>query len=403
MKETETSPQESVVNSIEVPKDSRGRIRWQAFKEDPVQLAGAVESVAQHVLSSLGTLNYRSLESSTFPEAHSLMHAAGRFYPGGLTALRKKLEGDAVGYEWNLQVVDGLPRDKNGRVFWSKVAEEPDEFRLTLELEASRFLAEHGRITQATLKKQGRGDIVHALHFYPGGLIQLKESIGLKLHKKPDGYWTVERIEQEAFESYRQTGGLTTGSLKKEGRTDLIAAVQAKYSGSFRALRRNLGITETKVEKGYWTQEKVEEKVLKFYEEHGRISWDLLRESGESSLAFYATRYPGGMSKLREVLGIDPGYRPLGYWTPEVIEQHALQFYREHQMLNQRSLAENGRQDLVGAIFKKYPGKLPALKDKLGIESMQKPEVGSLVPASQANEQLGKLLDAASIETIGQR
>lgn len=90
-------------------------------------------------------------------------------------------------------------------------------------------------------------------------------------------------------------------------------------------------------------------------------------------MAAVSTYYPGGRRELRSNLGLPVKNRPLGYWTPELIEQEAQEFYLQHGELTQRLLNANGKRDLVNGI-KQYPGGARKLKEKLGIESDSRPE-----------------------------
>ena len=118
---------------------------------------------------------------------------------------------------------------------------------------------------------------------------------------------------------------------------------------------------------GFWTPERTLEEVRKFYEEYGEISQQVFAKNQRLDLCGAVAKYPGGMVALRKDLGLKVIKKPDGYWTEKRIEEEAWAFYLEYGRLTPMLLTENYRQDLIGAIATKYPGRFIGLQEKLGI------------------------------------
>ncbi len=79
-----------------------------------------------------------------------------------------------------------------------------------------------------------------------------------------------------------------------------------------------------------------------------------------------------------------------GFWTPDRIEQDALEFYRVNGRLSSWSLRKFGRYDLSNAINNRYPGKMRGLKEKLGLGHLNHKDT---ISPDEANEELMRFLD----------
>lgn len=117
---------------------------------------------------------------------------------------------------------------------------------------------------------------------------------------------------------------------------------------------------------GSWTNQQIEDEARRFYQTTGKLTQHDLRAAGMGPLTRLINSYPGGFWGIKQVLGIESRQRN-GGWIPEKIEQDATEFYQQHGNLSFNLLRQMRRYDLSSAIVKKYPGGLAALKEKLGI------------------------------------
>jgi hypothetical protein len=145
-------------------------------------------------------------------------------------------------------------------------------------------------------------------------------------------------------------------------------------------------------ESGYWTSERIEGEARAFYEQEGELSQRRLASLGRYDLLNAVAEYPGKMTGLKRVLGIELRKKRRGYWTVETIEQEAMEFLEEYGTLTQKSMADNGKYGLINAISAKYPGGLSSLKKVLGLEvNTLNTESRDILPI-EANKELSQFL-----------
>lgn len=75
--------------------------------------------------------------------------------------------------------------------------------------------------------------------------------------------------------------------------------------------------------------------------------------------------YPGRLKALKEKLGVDATKKESGFWQIETIESEAQKFLAEHEGISLRLLREANRWDLDGAIRANYPGSIRQLRKNL--------------------------------------
>lgn len=347
--------------SIEIPRDSRGRIRWLILSKDPEQLHALLESEARKILEQGYALTKNVLARSG---NYNLLNAIQRYYPGRISALKANLS---------------IEPEQKPSGYWIPAQ---------VEEEALAFYGAEGKLTGKILSKRGRCDLNAAIAKYPGQMRGLKVNLDISQSRRPDGYWTPETIEQEARQFFNEEGQITQVLLSRKGKADLAGAI-GNYPGGLVGLKQNLGIELSRKPDGYWTPERIEEEALAFYQREGRLGiWVLAKRGGQSLLTGIRLRYPGGIRQLRKVLGIPDAVRPSGYWTPEEVERQAREFYEREGNVTLGLLSKGGRKDLVSVVRKKYPGGIQALREKLGIKISQE-----MVSPEEANEQLRSLLD----------
>jgi len=186
------------------------------------------------------------------------------------------------------------PKEKKIIHRWSKES---------VEQEARDFFQKYGNLTPTLLETNGQSGLSSAITKYPGGMYALKRKLGIEITQVPKGFWTPERIEEEAFAFYSNHGSLSM--FRKKGRGNLASAIERYYPGKIRALREKLAIRQERLARGYWTIERIEEEAREFYSLHGRFSRELLIRERKSELRSAISRnYPGGMQALKEKLGV---------------------------------------------------------------------------------------------------
>lgn len=407
---------------IEVPRDRRGRIRWSRL--DPEQRQIFIRQGAQALLLGGGLLTRKT--------APLIMSGAERFYPGGVNGLRVDL---------------GQPVLKRGNGYWNpetteveaqRFFEEHNDFSLPLlaknkenslavavnkypgglaalrekldlepkrkpnsywtpeniEAEARQFMEQGQSFITSALKQEGRNDLlIAATRKYPGGIKGLQEKLGTPVRRTLSYWEDPANIEAEARTVYDRTGGLTQASAKGIKNLGMLwAAIRRYYPGGLEQLRVNLEVASPGVKPhGYWTEQQIEQETLEFYQAEGALSGKLLRSRDRVDLkSAIDENYAGGMTALKQKLGIKITKKPPTYWTEDQIERDALEFYNQAGSLTQKTLLGERRSDLSNAILKKYPRGFRGLKQKLGLGFRG---VIAVISSDEANEQLRRLLE----------
>lgn len=143
-----------------------------------------------------------------------------------------------------------------------------------------------------------------------------------------------------------------------------------------------------------WSPERIEQQALEFYRTEGQLTHALLYKKKRSDLwNAISRRYPGGMQKLQDRLEITPDRKIRGFWKIDVIEQEALIFFSDHHDLNQNILTQHGRVDLASAIKRTYPGGFQGLRENLRLRTTKLNSKNTISP-DQANEELMRFLEA---------
>lgn len=159
---------------------------------------------------------------------------------------------------------------------------------------------------------------------------------------------------------------LNGGVLTRKTAPLVMSGAERFYPGGVNGLRVDLGQPVLKRRNGYWNPETTEVEAQRFFEEHNDFSLPLLAKNKENSLAVAVNKYPGGLAALREKLDLEPKRKPNSYWTPENIEAEARQFMDQGQSFTTSTLKQEGRNDLLIAVTRKYPGGIRGLQEKLG-------------------------------------
>lgn len=275
-----------------------------------------------------------------------------RDYPGGIKALRKKLRSSQT----------------RSPGFWQNPA--------NIEAELNKIIEKIGHFPTQSELKTLHISAIHGAMLATGGVNSWREKLSQDIIKREDGYWDKdENVEREiirVLEEYNLADFPSAKQLKALGLIALAAGISR--SGGFPKWRARLGFDLKEKPKKYWTPESVEKEAREFYEQYGELSHEMLGKHRRFDLQVAAgRRYPGGLTTLKEKLGIEPFRKPEGYWTPEIIEEEARRFYEETGGLTLGELKRAKKGSLQSAILYKYPGSIAALKAKLGIVETVKP------------------------------
>lgn len=344
----------------------RRNIQWASLKDNSKQLQQVIEEEARRFLQTGRPLSQRDMNESGWTH---LSVAIGRYYPGRLTRLKENL---------------GLELSKRPDGYWLT----PDGIE-AIRKQAEEFVAVEGSLSTPILKEKD-SRLLHMVRQYSGGLTQLHQDLGItnpRLHRQ----WSQEVIIDEARKFFNENGKLSHNVLDIHDQQPLSNAIRS-YSGGIQQLRKDLGIVTTRKDRGFWTLEKIRDEAYKFYLQNKGLNRPLLRMSGESSLIdAIGKRYPGGMLQLRVDLGIEEDRKPPGYWTIERIEQEAQEVYFNSGKLTYY-LLRTTKKGLADVVRRKYPGGINTLKEKIGVIDPNKKDQQSISP-EEANEQMMKLLE----------
>lgn len=266
---------------IEIPRDTRGRIRWKTLARLPEQLSVVIEAQARDFLAKGNSLTRPGLTSMG---EGGLAIAISTHYPGGFPGLKFTL---------------GIEKPARPKNFWTR--------EITLQ-EAQIFIDENGAITSQLLKGRQRHNLAGAIrrHYREGGFGRLREDLGADPTRKPNGFWTPEQIKEESTKFFDQFGVLTEQSLRELGYKPLFAAIRKHYPGRLTQLKRELNVRHSRM-RNYWTAETIEHEVADLLRQTKALSYGILRRIGRYDLSMAIQRsYPGGITALKEKLEITP-------------------------------------------------------------------------------------------------
>ncbi|MBT4445956.1 hypothetical protein HOA92_05860 [archaeon] len=126
--------------------------------------------------------------------------------------------------------------------------------------------------------------------------------------RKPKRYWEKrENVTNRLSEIIEKIGKVPTTTELIKIDSGLVSGI-GKYHGGYPNLCETLGYDypSDRLPNGYWTKEKTLEVARSLYNEHGRIpEIKKLQEIELSSFPGAASRYFGGLRKLREILSLE--------------------------------------------------------------------------------------------------
>lgn len=360
-------PRRIELSELGLPLDRAGRISWRQISEESIETRKQmIETAGRHLVAAGINLSQKGMA-----QAHLSGFYVGikRMYPGGSIGLRENL---------------GFRESQKPNNYWK----DPD----VIEQEALKLLELGFDISYKTSTQVNAAGLNHAIYkYYPGGMVGLREKLGMEITKRPKGYWTTGEIELQARDFLSSSEKLTQQQLCEKGRSDLAAAITRFYPNGFYGLQKTLGLTVTKVPNNYWTKERIEDEVAGLLEKIETLNYNSLREHERHDLVIAILyQYPGKIRSLREHFGLQPELRrPSGFWNIENIEAVSRKIVQSGGILTSKWMEENKLSSLAFAIKKKYPGGIKSLRKNLGVELQSRKGVFS---TNQANAWLEDLL-----------
>lgn len=263
------------------------------------------------------------------------------------------MTGERVEVSPNNQPLE-IPRDKRGRIRWSVLKQDPDQLYAVIREEAQAFL-QRNPLSRTNLSREGRADLDNAIRtYYPGRMSALKKDLSLSSLQKPPNYWNADRVREEAYEFFQQEGSLTQRQLIARGRAYLSVQIGLQYPGKLRGLKKDFELKAGTKPRGYWTPEAIEQEALDILAKSGKLTHPQLNINGSYDLSSaIRVHYPGGISALQEKLGVK--VRRYKYWTSETIEAEAGKFYQTYGAISYPLLETHNCRHLISAIEKNTP------------------------------------------------
>lgn len=174
-----------------------------------------------------------------------------------LLSLSRSNETQALDPEPVNENTDPVPRNSKGQIRWRILARNQAALVSVIESEVKDLISQGYTVSQNSIVMYCGSGLVHAItDYYPGQLTGLKANLGIESVQKHHGYWSIERIREEARAFCLENGNLTQSLLAVENRYDLIGAVAMHYAGGLTQLKIDLGILRTQRSSSMWTAER---------------------------------------------------------------------------------------------------------------------------------------------------
>jgi hypothetical protein len=254
-----------------------------------------------------------NLEAELAPIVHELKRIPTT---GELKALGRK------------DIVSGISKYHSMKVVYEIFDQQPSRVDLSdledWELFSTEFnkviaeLEEYPSLDQ--LQKHGKSYLRRAATKYHGGLLGVREKLGVPPEAKPDGFWhNPENILNEAKVIVQEYGYLPSSrQLQKRGNSSLVANVAAHYPGKFTGLRQDLDLELLRRKVGYWQDtNNVTQHVDQIIEHWGYLPGKTeLEESGYSEVVSGIEKHHGGLRGYADQndLIYSPRKKEAGYW-----------------------------------------------------------------------------------------
>jgi len=215
------------------------------------------------------------------------------------------------------------------------------------------------------LRKMNMSSLVSAIN-NNGGCRTIRKMLGVKEGYKPKGYWNQERTVAECKKVVEKYGELPSQKeLMKMKKGYLTSAIAS--NGGLNKIRKMLGLKLKQMPRKYWSLENTLNECRKVVREYGELpGYDKLRKMKRGSL-YHGIARNGGLYKIREMLGVESGRKPEGYWTLENTLAECKKVVGEYGKLpNASKLCEMKMSGLSRAITKN--GGYDKIREMIGIQ-----------------------------------
>jgi len=194
--------------------------------------------------------------------------------------------------------------------------QNPENF----EAEAREIVDKFGHLPSKTgLGKNGYSSFCHAAHKYYGGLIKVRERLGLKRLHFSKGHWKSFKTVRERLEGVVGKLGHfpTQRELTGLGECALVGAI-TKYHEGLVSVAEKLGYETNQRKRGYWKDwDNIERDLDKLTTELGHFP--SYQEIGDNNnpLLRGIEHHHGGYNKVRGKKGLSPRKRKNNFWADE--------------------------------------------------------------------------------------
>jgi hypothetical protein len=231
---------------------------------------------------------------------------------------------------------------------------------------------------QQRMRRLGMSSLTVAIDKYGGfykirELLQLKD----KSYERPKNYWTKERVLQTYRDLTNKFGyPPSDNELRENGYTGMGFAISNRYGGFF-AIRKELGLESKRKPNKYWTREKIIETCRKIVEEKGALpsaeEFKKIEAKNKEikGLSMAIWKEVGGLRKIRNILNLEQRAKEDLYWANKeniLLEIKAV-ISKLGYLPSSKELYKIGKSSLAAAITKNYG--MTELRKDLGLEVLR--------------------------------
>ncbi len=202
-----------------------------------------------------------------------------------------------------------MSRKRKPRGYWKNI----DNITLTL----GRISSDLGRFpTHQELSRRRLGGLIDAVQDHHGGMVAVRESMGLEENQRPKDFWTLERTIELCRGLLDENNGELPTQKKLEkatgGYRGIIGGIN-KYGG-IEWIKELLGLTSNKKPHGYWNEKTILNEARLIVNKLGYLPDNAkLKNIERGDLAHAITNY-SSFDSIRKKLKCKTNRRPLGYW-----------------------------------------------------------------------------------------
>lgn len=204
-----------------------------------------------------------------------------------------------------------------------------------------------------------------------GGFRKWQQELGFESKATVPGYWSEVRIAADLAKLTSDLGHFPTDTELRDQNPKVRDAVSR--NGGITFWREKMGLSPIRKAVNYWKDvENIESEARDVLDIGINLSEADLRENGYSSLSMAIHKYyPGGMPAVKQKLGLEETRKANNYWTQEKILSEAQDFVIKKKNLSRQVLIDAERGDLYNAAIESYPGGINGLRTDLGLSPLR--------------------------------